>query len=327
MLRRLLRILTIAGILALTLLATACFVLRRPSLGHFEDLTHDRARADLLEAHTRFLTTKVVPRGSDNPENLARAANYIADLFEQYSDRVRLQTFPANGSDYHNVIAEFGPHEGPRVVVGAHYDAFTLFGEFPGADDNASGTAGLLELARLLGATQPKLPVTLVAFTLEEPPFYASPLMGSRVHADLLGAEEQEIWGMINLEMIGYFVDEQPWPSWILDLFYPDHGNFIAVVGRSEDAWLTAHAKKSFRGASTIPVFSFNGPVVMGIDASDHRNYWRNGYDAVMVTDTAFMRNPNYHTSSDTADTLDYERMATVVDGVLNTVLQASPRK
>ncbi|MBZ0113462.1 MAG: M28 family peptidase [Thermoanaerobaculia bacterium] len=328
MLRRTLRIVIISGSLSLLLLLAVGATLRRPSLGRLHVQTTERADPANLERHTRFLTTEVLPRGSDHPENLEQAARYIESQFLATTSRVSMQSYEARGSEYHNVLAEFGPEDGPRIVVGAHYDAFTLFGDsLPGADDNASGTAGLLELARLLGQVEPSLPITLVAYTLEEPPYFASPLMGSRIHADSLAARDLEVWGMINLEMIGYYTSAQPWSSWLLDFIYPDSGDFIAVVGRPRDSWLTGHVKRAFRGVSTVPIYSFNGPVTMGIDASDHRSYWHNGYDAVMVTDTAFTRNPNYHAETDTAETLDYPRMASVVDGVLNAILQPPGRE
>lgn len=125
---------------------------------------------------------------------------------------------------------------------------------------------------------------------------------------------------MICLEMIGYFSRDQPWPHWFFSLIYPDRGDFIAVVGRWQDRRLTRTVKEAFRGASGVPVYSFNGPEVLS-DASDQRNYWAHGWEAVMVTDTAFVRNPNYHSPEDTASTLDYRRMAGVVDGIANVVL------
>jgi hypothetical protein len=145
--------------------------------------------------------------------------------------------------------------------------------------------------------------------------------MGSRVHADGVAAAGEAVDGMICLEMIGYFSERQPWAGAVLGLLYPRRGDFIVVAGRSTDAGLARRVKRAMRGAAGPRVVSFSGPLVMGIDASDHRNYWRNGYNAVMVTDTAFLRNPHYHTAGDTAATLDYRRMAGVVDGVSNAVL------
>jgi Zn-dependent M28 family amino/carboxypeptidase len=202
-------------------------------------------------------------------------------------------------------------------VVGAHYDTA---GPLPGADDNASGVAGLLELARLLGTTPPRIAVELVAFSLEEPPAFATPDMGSAVHAASLAAEGARVRLMICLEMIGYFSDRprsQHFPAPGLGLIYPDVGNFIAVVGKLGQGAAVKRVRGAMRAATPLPVESITAPRLLpGVDLSDHRNYWDHGWDAVMITDTAMFRNPHYHEPSDTPDTLDFERMAQVVTGV-----------
>ena len=223
-----------------------------------------------------------------------------------------------------NVIAEFGPADTSQavLVVGAHYDAFGEMGPRPGADDNASGTAGLLELARLLGTRRPAAPVMLVAYTNEEPPFFGSDDMGSAVHAQSLARAHRNVKGMICLEMIGYYSPHQSWPAPLFSLLYPRTGDFIAVAGGWRDRNLARWLKRGIAGVGGVRVVSFTGPRETS-DASDQRNYWSNGWPAVMVTDTAFLRNPNYHTIGDTADTLDYRRMAAVVDGVFNALTNA----
>lgn len=262
-----------------------------------------------------------LPRAADDPASLERTAAYVEAAFRSTTARVESQRFEAGTADYRNVVAHFGPPGDASIVVGAHYDAMGLFGNNPGADDNASGAAGLLELARLLGNTELARPVDLVAYTLEEPPYFGTPKMGSRVHADTLIKSGKRLDAMIGLEMIGCFTERQPWPSALLALIYPRRGNFIGVVGQPFDDGLARRIKGWMRVPDGVPVYSFNGPTMMGTDASDHASYWRVGIPAVMVTDTAFMRNPRYHTAADTADTLDYEGMALVVDGVLNAVL------
>jgi Zn-dependent M28 family amino/carboxypeptidase len=193
------------------------------------------------------------------------------------------------------------------VVVGAHYDAA---GPYPGADDNASGVAGLLELAALLGKSDLSGTVELVAYPLEESPFFRTSQMGSAIHANALRQEG----------VVGYVTDAdntQQFPSALLSLFYPARGNFIAVVGKIGQGWLVRRVKKAMAQASSLPVYSLTAPRFLpGVDFSDHVNYWQAGYPAVMITDTAFYRNPHYHTGADTADTLDYQRMAQVVAGV-----------
>lgn len=297
----------------------AAFLVTQPTFGTLPFLGSGRAEAGRLRGHVEFLTIAAAPRDSDHPESLDRAADYIHHHFSRSGARVRDQVFTARGRGYRNVIASFGPEQGAPLVVGAHYDAFGDFGGNPGADDNASGTAGLLELARLLDSTRLETPVQLVAYANEEPPFFASQWMGSAVHARSLG--DDPIAGMICLEMIGYFAAGQEWPHPFFRWLYPDRGDFIGVVGRWEDWRLTRRVERAMRGSGGVPVLSFNGPRALAIDASDQRSYWDHGHPAVMITDTAFLRNPHYHTPGDTAATLDYPRMAGVVDGVLNSVL------
>ncbi len=231
--------------------------------------------------------------------------------------KVEDQAFQVRRITYRNVLAHFGPATRERIVVGAHYDAA---GPFPGADDNASGVAALIELARLLGETPPSIHAELVAYTLEEPPHFTSPAMGSAVHARSLKARGIAVRAMIALEMLGYFTDapgSQAYPLPIFKLFYPSRGNFIGVVGKLGQGALVRRVAKAMRRAAPLPVHSISAPTsLQGVDFSDHRSYWKVGYEAVMITDTAFYRNPNYHTEFDTPETLDYGRMARVVEGV-----------
>jgi hypothetical protein len=318
-LRAVLRILSATAGSLVVVSGLAALLVTQPTFQEIPFRGRERAEALRLRRHIEYLTIAAAPRSSDHPESLDRAATYIYDEFSRTRARVREQTYTVQGFAWRNVIASYGPPEGPLLVVGAHYDAAGGFGSNPGADDNASGTAGLLELARLLQDLSLKQRVELVAFTNEEPPFFASPWMGSAVHARSL--QSMNVEGMLCLEMIGYFSTEQDWPHPFFRWLYPDRGDFIGVVGRWSDAALTRRVERAMRGGGRVPVLSFNGPRALDIDASDQRNYWDAGYPAVMITDTAFLRNPNYHTPGDTAGTLDYERMAGVVDGVLNAVL------
>ncbi|HEX6639547.1 MAG TPA: M28 family peptidase [Thermoanaerobaculia bacterium] len=323
MARSFLRILVATSIVAAIGFLAFAIVLRQPTITTLAFRGTARADANVLRRHVAFLTNDVSPRSASHPENLDRAAAYIARAFRDAQGDTNVQTFDARRRRYSNVIARFGPRDAslPVLVIGAHYDAFGDTGDLPGADDNASGTAGLLELARLLGQHKVEAPVMLVAFTTEEPPFFASEQMGSAVHANQLAADRIAVRGMICLEMIGYFSDKQAWPNPLFELLYPSRGDFIGVAGGWQDRELARFVKRAMAGAATLPVVSFSGPRETS-DASDQRNYWSHGWKAVMVTDTAFLRNPNYHTRRDTAATLDYERMAHVVDGVLNASLQ-----
>jgi hypothetical protein len=303
-------------------LASTCYVVQ-PVGGGRAMSTAPAVSAERLEAHVRALSEEFVPRDYTHPQNLNRAAAYIRDELERAGGRVFIQDFGVRGITYRNVVASFGPEEGERIVVGAHYDAA---GPYPAADDNASGVAGLLELARLLSAAAPRTRVDLVAFPLEEPPFFRTGHMGSAVHAKSLRAQGVTVRLMMSLEMIGYFTDakgSQQFPLAVLKAFYPSRGNFITVIGKLGQASAVRRVKRAMRKASPLPVHSINAPRwIPGVDFSDHASYWDAGYAAVMITDTAFYRNPHYHTARDTADTLDYARMAMVVQGIHAAVLR-----
>jgi hypothetical protein len=294
--------------LVLTIPAAALYALVQPWAGAVAPWDGPHADPSRLYETVRALVA-LGPR--DDEAGMARAADFIrAQLPGSTIQDYRF----ANGT-YRNVILRFGPETAQRIVVGAHYD---VRGPFEGADDNASGTAGLLELARLLRARPPPMRTELVFYPREEVDG-----MGSAVHARSLAIAD--VRAAIVLEMIGCFSGTQTYPLGFLDLLYPERGDFIAVVGRPRDLALTRAVKRGL--ASTgVPVESINAPErIRGIGNSDHRNYWARGMTAVMVTDTAWYRNPRYHTAQDTPETLDYVSMARVVDGVAAALL-AIPR-
>jgi len=298
----------------------------RPVLGSITpDSPVPRADPVTLEEHVRAVSGGFHPRGWSDTESLDAISEYIAGRMRSYGADVSFQEYSADGLAYRNVVAVFGPTDGKSLVVGAHYDAAY---DTPGADDNASGVAGLLELGRMLKEIPPDVTVELVAWTLEEPPFFATPEMGSAVHARSLGEAGADVRLVVALETIGYFSDEedsQDYPSPVMRLFYPDRGDFVAVVGITSQGGTVARVKKAMRGASDLPVHAIAAPALIpGIDFSDHRSYWEFGYDAVMVTDTAFYRNKYYHTLQDTPDRLDYVRMAKVVEGTYAVVREYS---
>ncbi len=281
-------------------------------------------KPELLKVHVTALSQKFFPRDHNHPENLNRVADYIRMSFMATGTSVEDQPFEVNGLEYRNIVASYGPDSEEIIVVGAHYDAYD---EFPGADDNASAVAGLIEIGRILGANPPASRVVLVAFTLEEPPYFATDNMGSAVYAKSLKDKGITVKLMICLEMIGYYSDEpgsQLSPSPIMKLFYPSEGNFIAVVDEVFSSQ-GGRMKKWMKPRMDLPVYSINAPVfIPGIDFSDHRNFWRYQFPAVMVTDTAFFRNTAYHTENDTSDRLDYRKMAEVTEGVAGYVLYLS---
>lgn len=277
--------------------------------------------AERLKEHVNFLAGS--GRSFPRADNLEKAATYIRTEFEQSGGRVSEQPFRVDDQTYRNVIVSFGPEDGERVILGAHYDSW---GGLPGADDNASGTAVLIEIAKKLKDATLQRRVDLVAYTLEEPPNFRSETMGSWVHAASLKKANVKVRAMIGLEMVGYFRDEphtQQYPASFLKMIYGDKGNFIVVAGRFGDMRLVRKIKGAMKKAAPLPVHSIDAPAaVTGIDFSDHWCYWKNGYDAVMITDSAFYRNPNYHSAYDTPDTLDYNRMAQVSQQVYAAVLK-----
>ena len=310
----------LAAVVVVALVALE-LLLARPGLPvRGVDRSPPKVSAVTLEKHVRVLSEDLVPRDYTHPENLDAVAEYISATFRAAGLEPRDQVYEVDGSEYRNVIVELGPSQGKAIVLGAHYDTA---GEKPGADDNASGIACLLEIGRLLAAEPPSSPVTLVAYTLEEPPHFRSDRMGSAIHARSLVARGVEVEIMISLEMVGYFTSErgtQAYPISLLHLYYPSRGDFITVVDR-----LWSDRGRQVRTAMSrvveLPVLSLNAPAsIPGVDFSDHLNYWAEGFDAVMVTDTAFYRNRAYHTERDTADRLDYERMAQVAWGVFGFV-------
>jgi len=270
-----------------------------------------------------FLTNRELHRSFPRTTDLDVTASYIKHEFEQTGARVSEQTFQVDEQTYRNVIASFGPENAERILVGAHYDAY---GSLPGADDNASGTAGLIALARQLNGAAVKRRIDLVAYTLEEPPNFRLSNMGSWQHAAFLQKSGVRIKAMLCLEMIGYFSDgkgSQRFPISGMSTIYGSRGNFIVVAADYGNIGLTRTVKKAMTAAGSLPVKSINAPSFLpGIDFSDHLNYWANDFPAVMVTDTAFYRNANYHTTEDTPEKLDYRRMAQVVDGVAAAVKQ-----
>lgn len=283
---------------------------------------------DALYRHVQQLSAKLPPRAA-SATALEPSARYIRTEFSKHSNDVSYQDFSDSGETFHNIIARFGPRDKaiPLYVIGAHYDSE---GGNPGADDNASGVAALLELARLFSLYAPKVPVELVAFALEEPPYFRSEYMGSYIHASRLSKQHRDVALMIALECIGYYDDashSQSYPLPKMELIYPDRGNFIALVGRLHDLLVMRRFKKEFARSTLIPVFSINAPAALpGIDFSDHLNYWKFDYPAIMVTDTAFYRNRNYHEFSDRIETLDFKQMAQVVDGIFGAITLAGEK-
>lgn len=276
----------------------------------------------LLSQHVYAISDILSPRSWQHKEKLELTAGYIAEEWRLAGIETEQQVFETGQGEYKNVFSAYGPDTEEVIVVGAHFDAE---GTNPGADDNASGVAGLIELGKSLKGAELKTRVLLVGFTLEEPPHFGTEEMGSWFFARALASSNKKVKAMISLEMIGYYSDEpgsQEYPSPLMRLFYPGEGNFIAVAANFKNIPLTRRVKRSLNSASAVPAYSINAPAALeGIDFSDHRNFWAEGYPAVMITDTAFYRNKAYHTAEDKPERLDYKRMAEVMSGVRQAVI------
>ncbi len=296
--------------------------LAQPSFGS-NDPIDILVNVERLTETVKTLSVDFHPRTFRNNENIEKTATFIETHFKQAGGVIQKQEFTVSGTEFRNVSAFFGPKSGPRVIIGAHYDSH---GITPGADDNASGVAGLIELAYLFQAHPPTTRIELVAYPLEEPPFFATKKMGSYFHAKAVSESNEQILSVIVLEMIGYYDEafgSQDYPALLFKLIYPNTGNFIAVIGKLDQRSFIADVKSKMQGAGAIGVYSIAAPTqIPGIDFSDHRNYWEFGYNAVMITDTAFYRNKEYHKAGDTWDRLNYEKMAEVVKAVYNVVLK-----
>ncbi len=275
-----------------------------------------------LKSHVTMLSQTIVKRYS-HEENLDKKAAFISADIAQYTVNFNEQIYDVDGKAYKNIVVTYDGREKNcgTTIIGAHYDTYDYL---PGADDNSSGTAGLLELVRLFSLKPPKCDLQLVFYTLEEPPYFRTEYMGSYIHAKSLFDNNINVKQMYSLEMIGYFSDEvgsQIYPVKGMKYLYSDKGNFITLVADLSQMEITRTLKASIKSTSKLPVYSINAPSsIPGIDFSDHLNYWHFGYPALMITDTAFNRNKNYHTEEDTIEKLDFNRMAMVVDAVFYSI-------
>ncbi len=273
-----------------------------------------------LYKHVEFLSVKIGERHLWKDNSLHQAADYIESTSASYGYSVWRQTYSCYGKSVSNLIAKKAGTDKEAVVIGAHYD--TVPGS-PGADDNASAVAGLLELARLGKHIPGKKTLVFAAFVNEEPPCFGSYNMGSMVYARHLKERGIPVEVMVSLEMIGFFSQEaiQTYPFPGMNLFYPKTGNYIGVVGNFHSSRYVSLFKKGIRKYSSIHSRSLTAPEFSGgINLSDNYSFWHHGYRAVMITDTSFFRNRNYHQETDTIETLNFEMMAEVVKGLYHTL-------
>lgn len=299
-------------------------ILRNPILS-FDDakLLDTMPSANKLREYVEEIVGIKPFRKSSNIDSLNRVADYIHGEFSKHCPQVEFQEYEVNGDSYKNVICFFPGRDKRRIVIGAHYD---VCGDQDGADDNASGVAGTIELARLLKENESELihDLEIVAYTLEEPPYFRTEAMGSYIHAKKLREGNTDVAFMTSVEMIGYFSGEdwsQDYPVSLLYAFYPIKGDFITLIGGVKEYWQTRQLKSSLTPSMDIPLYSLNAPAVIpGVDFSDHLNYWRFNYNGYMITDTSFYRNSNYHKVTDTMDKLNFKKMAAIVRGLYGLV-------
>lgn len=275
-----------------------------------------------IKKHLQNIINTENPRNYRNIESLNYVAGYIFQDFKKYADTVYYQPYSINNIEYKNVVCVFGRQNDKTIVIGAHYD---VCGNQDGADDNASGVVGLLELAKLLNGQQLKYRIEIVAYTLEEPPYFRSQNMGSFIHAKSLFLNKTDVYGMFCLEMIGYFDDRkksQEYPIPLFSMLYGNKGNYITLVNKFFKGKFSRKFNKKFKSQRLIKTKKFTAPAKLpGIDFSDHLNYWNFDFSALMITDTAFYRNKNYHQNTDTLETLDLLRMSQVIDTVYNALI------
>ena len=271
-----------------------------------------------------FLTNIQPARTYNHTDSLDRVANYIFSRFEQIGLEVTFQEFMVDGKSYRNVIATLNPEYEERLLFGGHYD---VCGEIPGADDNASAVAAIIESAAQLYACRDSLSfrIDFIAFVLEEPPYFNTKHMGSYIHAKSLYDAKVNVLGLINYEMIGYFSDEagsQDYPLDGMEEIYGDRGDYIAIVSNTSSSPFLERLNFNDIESNILIKEMLLPDELSDITASDHLNYWALGFDAVMITDTAHFRNPHYHTVGDTIETLNLEKMQYVVDAVVTAVVK-----
>ncbi|HWM25987.1 MAG TPA: M28 family peptidase [Chthoniobacterales bacterium] len=270
-----------------------------------------------LAADVQTLAGEIGERNMRRYPQLNAAADFIEDSFSRAGLQPRRDTYELDGRACHNIETEIRGARPQILLIGAHYDS--VFGS-PGANDNGSGVAALLALARRFAGKSAGQTLRFVAFVNEEPFYFQSEQMGSFVYASRCKARGDQITGMISLETIGYFSDapgSQAYPSPVIAPFYPSTGNFIAFVGNIGSRTLLRRAIALFRQQGKLPSEGAALPsFVPGVGWSDQWAFWQHGYPGIMITDTAPFRYPHYHEATDNPDKLDYDRFALVVSGV-----------
>ncbi len=282
----------------------------------------ERALGGRLRAHVEKLAGEIGERNLDRYEALEASAVYIERIFGGMGYAPSAQVFKARGRAVRNIEVEIpgASKPGEIVVIGAHYDSVS---GSPGADDNATGAAALLALARHFRGRSPARTLRFVAFVNEEPPYFQTDSMGSLVYARRCRARGEKVTAMLALETMGYYTDEpgsQRYPP-LVGMAYPDRGDFVAFVGNLGSRGLVRRCLGIFRKQARFPSEGIAAPESLpGIGWSDHWAFWQQGYPGVMITDTAPFRYPHYHTASDTPAKIDYEALARVTEGLIGVI-------
>ncbi len=293
-------------------------------------LSQDELLEHRLRTHVDRLAGLIGPRHFGAPHSLDAAVSLIERELSELDYQVERQTHPVNEHEAVNLIAELRGQDRPEeiIVLGAHYDTVDTT---PGADDNASAVAVLIEVARLLRQSSLRRTVRFVAFACEEPPHFHTGTMGSQMYARRCRVADERIKGMVCLEMVGYYSNDpgsqtypEQLPRW-LSWAFPRRGNFIAAVTNLRSWKLGLTFRRGFKRAARFPLYSIALPeVTQIIRLSDNSSFWDQGYPAIMITDTSFLRNPHYHKPTDLPDTLDYSCMTQVACGVAGAVARLS---
>ncbi|MFA9477719.1 M28 family peptidase [Phycisphaerales bacterium AB-hyl4] len=323
------RLLVLAAILA----GAGVYMMWMPGQSHrgpLPELTTEQAELrDRLAEHVRALAEGIGERNMNAEGSLAEAAAYVSDAFREVGYTPERHTYSVDGESVENIIAEVPGTDTPEriVVVAAHYD--TVPGS-PGANDNASGVAALIELARHFQDRPQPVTLRFISFVNEEPPFFQTEDMGSYQYARDMARRGDDIIAMMSMDGIGYYdesASSQQYPVGAIGWVYPSEGDFLAFVGRTRDAGLVREAVGAFRASAAFPSQGAALPgAIAGVGWSDHWAFWQHGYPGFMVTDTLPFRDPHYHGPGDTAERLDYNRMARVVTGLAG-VVEAMARR
>jgi hypothetical protein len=316
------RWLIIAAVCAVAIVVVWFVMLRMPGRSHEGPLpamtdAQLALRAE-LEADVRKLAAEIGERNVRHPTRLDAAARHVESRLAA-AGTVRRQEYLVNDVTCANVEVEIAgvARAGEIVVVGGHYDSV---GGCPGANDNATGAAAVIALARRFGGAHPARTLRFVAFVNEEPPFFRIDAMGSAVYAKRCAARGENVVAMLSLETLGCYLDEpgsQRYPVSLMKLAYPSRGDFVTFVGNVASRALVRDSIGAFRASAAFPSEGAALPSwIPGVDWSDHSSFWDHGFPAAMVTDTAPFRYAQYHTADDTVERVDFERLARVVDGL-----------